>query len=100
MSMSRTKGIKTVAIGVTAICFFYFCVIVLTPTFGKIVGYADQQPPLRITQPADAAPRERVEKILRVAQDHFDKRPDFRQTFWPEPSAIEEKADCWLATYT
>lgn len=100
MSLTRMKWVKMSAIGATAICFFYFCVIVLTPTFGTIVGYADQPPPLRISQLADDAPRERVEKVLRLAKYHFDKRPDFRQTFWPEPSAIGERADCWLVTFT
>jgi len=78
----------------------YFVWVLLTPTFGKVVGYANEQPTLRIIQPADGRPQTEVRRVLDLAQYHFDSRPGLRQLFWPEPSAIEEKPECWLVTFT
>ena len=72
----------------------YLMLVLLTPTFGKVVGYADQQPPLRVAAAGN------VEKPLRLARLLFDARPHLRELYWPEPSAIEEKEDCWLVAFT
>lgn len=78
----------------------WFSLVLLTPTFGTVVAYANQQPPLRIVQSAKGAPREEVDKILRLAKLHFQNMRELDQIYWPEPSLIEEHPDCWLVSFT
>jgi hypothetical protein len=78
----------------------YFTWMVLTPQFGRVVGYANAQPPLQICQPANGSPPSDVEHIRQLAQLHIDYRPELRQFYWPAPSAIDEHERCWLITFT
>ncbi len=76
----------------------WFSLAVLTPTFGTVARYDNQQPPLRIAQPASS--QEEVEKMLRLAKLHFQNIQDLDKTYWPEPSLIEEHKECWLVAWT
>jgi len=88
------------AVALTALGAGWFSLVVLTPTFGTVVGYANEQPPLRIVQPPLASAQEEVEKMLRLARLHFQNIPNLDQTYWPEPSLIEEHKECWLVAWT
>ena len=37
---------------------------------------------------------------MRLSKLHFDNCPGLDSIYWPEPSLLEEHADCWLVTYT
>ncbi len=78
----------------------YFALALLTPQFGRIVGYANQQPQLKIRQPGNASPAANVEHIRQLATLHLDYKPEIRQFYWPEPSVIEEHDTCWLVIFT
>jgi len=78
----------------------WLSLVVLTPSFGTVVGYANQQPPLRIEQPIPASSHEELEKMLRLATLHFQNARDLEQIYWPEPFLIEEHKECWLVAFT
>ncbi len=77
-----------------------FSIMLLTPSFGTVVAYANQQPPLKIVQVEGGLPSEEIEKITRLAKLHFQNMRDLDQLYWPEPSLIEEHTDCWLVSFT
>ncbi len=93
----RPGRVLIVATGI--LLFGYFALVLLTPQYGQVVGYANEQPPLKVVQPANAAPAAQVEHIRQLAMLHLDCRPDIRQFYWPEPSVIEEHATCWLVVF-
>lgn len=99
MAITRDKAILTGIIGIAGLFLVYFSIVVLTPTFGKIVGYANHQPLLHIIQRENPSPQEDVERILHLAQKHFDKNPNYRTLFWSEPSVIEEQPNCWRVAF-
>ena len=80
--------------------FAYFTAVILTPTLGKVVGYANAQPPLRVTTLSEFASPEAATAIRQLAEMHFGRAPTTRDLYWPVPSAIEEKQSCWLVTFT
>jgi hypothetical protein len=82
-----------------ALAFGWFTLVLLTPTFGKIVGYANQQPPLQIVQPARGWLPDDVAKIHRLAKLHFEARPGLAADYWPEPAFIEERATCFIVRF-
>jgi hypothetical protein len=88
------------AIALAAVGFGWFSLAVLTPSFGTVARYANQQPPLRIEQPTPASSPEEVEKMLRLAKLHFQNIQDLDTTYWPEPSLIQEHKECWLVAWT
>ena len=95
MSRSKKWWLALVALPVAG----YLTLVIFTPVAGHLVGYADQQPPLRVTHfPGGWAP-ENAEAIHRLAKLHFDNRPALQKIYWPEPSTIEERTDCWLVTF-
>ena len=99
MARSR-KPLRLLAIVVGLPAAGYLALVLLTPVCGTVVGYADRQPPLRVTHwPGGWAP-ENAAAIHRLAKLHFDNRPALRSVYWPEPSMIEERADCWIVTFT
>jgi len=74
--------------------------VLLTPSFGTVVAYANQQPPLHIEQPPLASSHEELEKMLRLAKLHFQNARDLDQIYWLDPSLIEEHKECWLVAFT
>lgn len=88
-----TRRNKLLILTVTVPILAFGALALLTPVLGKIVGYADEQPPLCVVATSDTG------KPLRLARLHFDAKPQLRELFWPEPSVIEEKQDCWLVTF-
>ncbi len=100
MSPLTKKIAARIGIGLLAGVLGYICLILLTPTFGTITGYANQQPALQVQQPSNASPAEEVQRMLSLAKLHFDNTRDLDQLYWPEPSLIEEHADCWLVSFT
>lgn len=97
MSRFAKRPLLRLAVGVAGVVLVYGGVTLLTPTFGRVVGYANHQPPLRVDSSTSV---DAVEHIRRLATLHLDYRPAIRQFYWPEPSAIAEHADCWLVTFT
>jgi hypothetical protein len=80
--------------------FAYFAIILLTPTFGRVVGYANEPPALEVTQPvANPSPPPVVREVCAIADLHFQARPQLQKVYWSQPSRIEERPDCWLITY-
>lgn len=100
MSPLTKKIAVRIGVALLAAALGYICLILLTPTFGTITGYANQQPSLRIQQLPNGMPMEEAERMLRLAKLHFDNTRDLDQLYWPEPSLIEEHADCWLVAFT
>src|SRR5438128_6763883 len=92
--MRPAKLIAWTALLLASPAALYFSLVLLTPTFGKVIGCADRQPPLRTAAQTDPG------KPLRLARLLFDARPQLRDLYWPEPSAIEERPSCWLVTFT
>ena len=88
----RTRTKLLILAGIAPL-LVYVLLILLTPACGTIIGYANQQLQLHISG-------NDTEKPLRLARLFFDARPPLRELYWPEPSAIEEKPDCWLVTFT
>ena len=87
-------------IGLAVLGGLYVVLVLLTPTFGSVVGYADEQPRLRVVQPENASSAEELARIHRMAKVVFDGRPELGSLYWPEPSAIYERPDCWLVQFT
>ncbi|NQU11958.1 hypothetical protein HQ590_14280 [bacterium] len=78
----------------------WLSLVVLTPTYGKIVGYADQQPPLELIQPPlGQSPPQEVNRIRGIAQLQLEDRTDLENMYWPEPCTIVERPNCWLVAY-
>jgi hypothetical protein len=100
MTATNRRVLLASAIVATALAVGWFSLVVLTPTFGTVVAYVNQQPPLRVVQPATASSTEEMEKMLRLAKLHFQNIPSLDQTYWPEPSLIEEHKECWLVAFT
>lgn len=88
-----------VSISVVAVGFGWICLVLLTPTFGTIVRYANTQPPTKIVQPERGWLPEDVLKIQRLAKLHFDAKPELAAEYWPEPSLIEERATCFIVRF-
>ena len=98
--MSHTrKRILPWAIAVGGLALGYLGLVLLTPSFGHIVGYADRQPPLRVTRLPNGWAPENVDAIRRLAKLHFDNHPPLHKLYWPEPTVIEERTDCWIVTF-
>lgn len=87
------------AIGVGLPVGGYLLLFLLTPTCGRVVGFADQQPPLRTTSLPNGWAPKNVDVIHRLARLHFDNQPALQRVYWPEPMAIEERTDCWIVTF-
>ena len=85
------------AVGVTAAC--YLMLMLVTPVCGRIIGYSDRQPPLRVTQLPNGWAPENVDVIRRLAKLHFDNQPRLHKVYWPDPAVIEEHADCWVVGF-
>jgi len=100
MTATHRRVLLAAIIVPAAVGLGWFSLVVLTPSFGIVVGYANQQPPLRIEQPLVASSQEELEKMLRLTKLHFDNLPDLDRTYWPEPSLIEEHKECWLVAFT
>lgn len=100
MTTFTQRAVIAGLIALTALGVGWFCLVVLTPTFGTVVGYANEQPPLRVVQPPGGSSSEEVEKMLRLAKLHFQNTPTLDQLYWPEPSLIEEHKECWLVAFT
>jgi len=78
----------------------WWSLIVLTPIYGEVVGYADQQPSLELIQPpVNPGSPEAVRQIRGVAQLYLDYHTDLGDMYWPEPSTIVERPTCWLVAY-
>ena len=98
--MPRTrKRIRQWAIVLGGPVLIYLLLVLLTPVCGHIVGYADQQPPLRVTRLPNGWAPENVAAIRRLAKLHFDNQPRLQKVYWPEPAVIEEHADCWVVGF-
>ena len=100
MRGARTKLLVRLGVAVGVALFVYFCLVILTPTLGKIVGYADQQPPLKVSTMSELTPSGAAEAIQRLAELQLGQAVGTRELYWPVPSAIEEKRSCWLVTFT
>jgi hypothetical protein len=100
MTLPNRKFLLVAAFSLAALTLGWFSLAVLTPTFGTVVAYENQQPTLRIEQPTLASSQEEIEKMLRLAKLHFQNIQGLDQTYWPEPSLIEEHKDCWLVAWT
>jgi hypothetical protein len=100
MGMNRKTVLWLAGLTAGAVLFGYVSLLLLTPSFGRVVGYADEQPPLRIVRAADPAPSREVQRVLHAAQQTFDSIPRLAQEYWPEPSAIIEREDCWRVEFT
>ncbi len=80
--------------------FVYFVIVLLTPTFGRVVGYANEPPALHVAQPVtNPSPTHVLREIREIADLHFRERPQLGKVYWAQPSRIEERPDCWLLTY-
>jgi hypothetical protein len=91
----------SLAVAAAGAGFVYFVIVLLTPTFGRIVGYANEPPALQVAQPVThPAPAHVVREIRELADLYFRERPQLGKVYWSQPSRIEERADCWLLTYT
>ena len=78
----------------------YLLLVILTPLCGRVVGTANQQPPVCVTHlPGGWAP-ENADVIRRLAKLHFDNRPRLRQQYWPEPTIIEERTNSWVVGFS
>lgn len=89
-----------IGVGVAASAFTYGALVLLTPTFGRIVGYANSQAPLRIVQNVPhPSPTSAIIEIRDIAEWHFQSRPQLVKLYWPNPSLIEERTDCWLVVF-
>ena len=94
------KWLKIIVAVVFVPALGYFLLVVLTPTFGKVVGYANEQPPLRLVQPANPSPSRIVRLILRHAETQFATIEGAEDLYWPEPSKLTEYETCWLIEFT
>jgi len=86
-----------IVVGVPAL--IYIALLLVTPVCGRVVGYADQQPPLRATRLPNGWAPENIDVIRRLAKLHFDNRPLLSKRYWPEPAVIEERTDCWIVGF-
>jgi hypothetical protein len=77
----------------------FFSAIILTPTLGKVTGYANAQPPLEIIRPTGTGADYDSDRVLRLMRALCAQRPGIEKDFWPIPAKIEEKADCWQVTF-
>lgn len=100
MTLPNRRFLLAIAATLAAAGLAWFILAVLTPTFGTVVRYENQQPSLRIEQTPPAAAQEEVEKMLRLARLHFQNIQDLDKTYWPEPSLIAEHKECWLVAWT
>ncbi|MCX7886325.1 MAG: hypothetical protein N3B01_03580 [Verrucomicrobiae bacterium] len=100
MSAIARKALFALCAAAVAVVVGWFALVLLPPTFGKVVGYANEQPPLRVVQSSVKSPPEEVERMLRLAKLHFQNIPTLEQLYWPEPSLIEEHKECWLVAFT
>lgn len=99
MTAMTRKKLIVAALAVGCVAFAYFTIVILTPTFGKIVGYTDEQPPKEVTRLSPFSPPDAAKAIELLAKVHFARAPDNYDLYWPEPMAIEEKESCWLVTF-
>ena len=94
------KKMKWLAILAGGPAVGYLVLVLLTPVFGQIVGAGDQQPPLRVIHlPGGWAP-ENAAAIRRLAKLHFDNQPPLQQYYWPDPTLIEERTNCWVVGFS
>lgn len=97
-------GIRRIAIGFVVViglgAFGYGALVLLAPTFGNLVGYANKQPPLRIEQnlPHPSSTSDII-RIRDLAEWHFQSRPQLAKLYWPQPCLIAERTDCWLVVF-
>lgn len=99
MTAATKRRLIGAVIAIGLVAFVYFCIVILTPTFGKVVEYADEQPPQQITRLSPLSPPDAAKAIERLAKVLFARAPDNSKLYWPEPMAIEEKESCWLVTF-
>jgi hypothetical protein len=64
-----------------------------------VVGYANAQPDLQIVQPANGSSRGRVNYVLNAAETQFAKLEGVADEYWPKPSLIVEREECWLVEF-
>jgi len=99
--MSRLRKLMrwlAVIVGVPAVG--YLALVLLTPMVGQVVGTGDRQPPLRVIHlPGGWAP-ENADAIRRLAKLHFDQRPLLSKYYWPDPTWIEERTNCWVVGFS
>ena len=99
--MTRTrKRILSWAIVAGVPALGYLVLVLVTPVCGHIVGYADQQPPLRATSLPNGWAPENIGVIRRLAKLYFDNRPQLQKLYWPEPAVIEERTECWVVGFS
>ena len=78
----------------------YLVLFLFTPVCGKVVGAGDQQPPARVIHlPGGWAPED-ADAIRRLAKLHFDNHPRLIERYWPDPSWIEERSNCWVVGFS
>src|SRR5947209_1790856 len=89
MTMPQNKVLRA-GIITGSLVLGYLALVIVTPQFGKFVGYAAQQPPLRFVPAKRPASREEVDKMIRLIKLHFQNLPDLEKEYWPEPTLLEE----------
>lgn len=94
------RSLVVTAIAVAAVVCAWFSLVVLTPTFGTVIRYDNQQPLLRVALASANTPREAADDVLRLSRLHFDNCHGLDGVYWPEPSLLEEHTDCWLVAFT
>lgn len=88
--------LKLSLVGVGAVVFGYLALILLTPQYGRVVGYADRQAALDISSSSSGDEIERIQQLVKL---HLEYRPEIARDYWPEPIRIEEHPGCWLVTF-
>lgn len=78
----------------------YFTLLLLTPSFGRVVGYANAQPALELDRPAHPSPDHELQHIREQTMLQFQKIGGAADYYWPAPGRITERADCWLVEFT
>jgi hypothetical protein len=95
--MSKNLKMAVVAGGVVAV--LCAAVVLLTPTFGKVVGYANEQPKTRLQQLPGVRLGSELPEVVRLGEALFELRPHLKDQYWAEPAEVVEKEGCWLLVY-
>ena len=86
MTADTARILKRLALAVAAGGLLYFCLAMLTPACGHLIGYANDQPPLRVVRLSDATTDAEVQRILRLMDSLFRAKPVLHEDTWPGPS--------------
>jgi len=100
MTSKTRRFLLTTLIALVTAAAGWFCWVVLTPTFGTVVRYQNQQPSLQVSLLHHRETNEDAEDMLQLAKLHFDNARNLEQLYWREPSLIEEHSNCWLVAFT